>query len=166
MTDELSHVAPSGEARMVDVSGKAETERVARATGLIRMQPSTLEAILANTLKKGDVLSVARIAGIMAAKRTAELIPLCHPLALHDVQVAFTPDEALPGIHAEATARTVGRTGVEMEALTAVSVALLTIYDMAKALDRGMSITDISLAEKSGGRHGRWSRLDGTTVAP
>lgn len=166
MTDELSHVAPSGEARMVDVSAKAETERVARATGSIRMKPATLAAIRANEVKKGDVLSVARIAGIMAAKRTSELIPLCHPLALHDVQVTFAPDEALPGIHVEATARTVGRTGVEMEALTAATVALLTIYDMAKALDRGMTLSDISLAEKSGGKAGHWSRLDGTSVAP
>lgn len=166
MSDELSHVAPTGEARMVDVSAKAETQRVARATGAIRMQPATLAAIRANEVKKGDVLSVARVAGIMGAKRTAELIPLCHPLALHDVQVAFTLDDGLPGIRVEATARTVGRTGVEMEALTATAVALLTIYDMAKALDRGMTISDISLAEKSGGKSGHWSSLDGTSVAP
>ena len=166
MTDELSHVSPSGEARMVDVSAKAETARIARATGAIRMQPATLTAIMAAQIKKGDVLGVARLAGIMAAKRTGDLIPLCHPIPLTDVQVSLTPDETLPGIRCEASASTVGRTGVEMEALTAVSVALLTVYDMAKAVDRGMEISDISLAEKQGGRGGKWSRLDGTGVAP
>jgi len=143
---------------MVDVSAKSETARSARATGTIRMQPATLAAIVGNQLKKGDVLGVARVAAIMAAKRTGDLIPLCHPLALHDVQVELVVDEALPGVRCEVTARTVGRTGVEMEALTAVSVALLTIYDMAKAMDRGMVISDISLAEKTGGKLGSWSR--------
>lgn len=154
----LSHVGPGGEARMVDVSGKAETARTARATGEIRMRPETLAAIVANEVKKGDVLGVARVAGVMAAKRTAELIPLCHPLPLHDVQIELVADPSLPGVRCEATARTVGRTGVEMEALTAVTVALLTVYDMAKSLDHGMAISDISLAEKTGGKLGHWSR--------
>ncbi len=158
MSDELSHVSPGGEARMVDISAKPETVRVARATGSIRMRPETLAAIVGAQLKKGDVLAVARLAGVMAAKKTADLIPLCHPLLLSDVQVALAPDNSLPGVRAEATVRTTGRTGVEMEALTAVSVALLTVYDMAKAVDRGMEISDISLAEKSGGVHGDWSR--------
>jgi cyclic pyranopterin monophosphate synthase len=165
MSDKLSHVGESGEARMVDVSSKPESERVARATGSIRMKAETLKAIVSAEVKKGDVLGVARIAGIMAAKRTAELIPLCHPLSLTDVQVSLTPDETLPGVLAEATVKTLGRTGVEMEALTAVSVALLTVYDMAKALDRGMEISDISLAAKSGGLRGDFSRLDGTGSA-
>jgi cyclic pyranopterin phosphate synthase len=129
------------------------------------MRPETLLAIVNAEVKKGDVLGVARIAGVMAAKRTSDLIPLCHPLSLTDVQVRLTADESLPGVVAEATVRTTGRTGVEMEALTAVSVALLTIYDMAKALDRGMEISDISLAEKSGGSRGDFSRLDGTGTA-
>jgi cyclic pyranopterin phosphate synthase len=150
---------------MVDVSAKPESERLARATGSIRMRPETLLAIVNAEVKKGDVLGVARIAGVMAAKRTSDLIPLCHPLSLTDVQVRLTADESLPGVVAEATVRTTGRTGVEMEALTAVSVALLTIYDMAKALDRGMEISDISLAEKSGGSRGDFSRLDGTGTA-
>ncbi|HWJ13066.1 MAG TPA: cyclic pyranopterin monophosphate synthase MoaC [Gemmatimonadaceae bacterium] len=161
MTDKLSHVDDSGEAKMVDVSGKAETARTARATGAIRMRPETLEAILTAQIKKGDVLGVARIAGVMAAKKTADLIPLCHPLTLTHIAVELSPDASLPGIRAEATVSTKGRTGVEMEALTAVSVALLTVYDMAKALDRGMTISDISLAEKSGGLSGKYSRLDG-----
>ena len=161
MTDKLSHVDDSGEAKMVDVSGKAETARTARATGAIRMRPETLDAILTAQIKKGDVLGVARIAGVMAAKKTADLIPLCHPLTLTHIAVELSPDASLPGIRAEATVSTQGRTGVEMEALTAVSVALLTVYDMAKALDRGMTISDISLAEKSGGLSGKYSRLDG-----
>jgi cyclic pyranopterin monophosphate synthase len=165
MTDKLTHVGESGEARMVDVSAKPETERLARATGNIRMRPETLTAIVNAEVKKGDVLGVARVAGVMAAKRTADLIPLCHPLALTDVQVVLTPDESLPGVLAEATVKTTGRTGVEMEALTAVSVALLTVYDMAKALDRGMTISDISLGQKLGGVRGDFSRLDGTGTA-
>jgi len=154
----LSHVGASGEARMVDVSEKQVTDRVARARGAIRMDAATLTAIRSNSLKKGDVLSVARVAGILAAKRTAELIPLCHPLPLTDIQVELTPDDALPGIRAEAIARATWKTGVEMEALTAVTVSLLTIYDMAKSLDRGMILNDISLLQKSGGKLGDWSR--------
>jgi cyclic pyranopterin monophosphate synthase len=163
---ELSHVAPDGSARMVDVSAKADTSRMARATGSIRMSEAAFDAVRANSVKKGDVLGVARVAGIMAAKRTSELIPLCHPLALHDLGVTFAPDPALPGFRVEAIARTVGKTGVEMEALTAASVALLTVYDMAKALDRTMVISDISLARKVGGEGGDYARLDGTGVAP
>jgi len=154
----LSHVGASGEARMVDVSEKQVTDRVARARGAIRMDAATLTAIRSNSLKKGDVLSVARVAGILAAKRTAELIPLCHPLPLTDIQVELTPDDALPGIRAEAIARATWKTGVEMEALTAVTVCLLTVYDMAKSLDRGMELSDISLVEKTGGKLGNWSR--------
>jgi cyclic pyranopterin phosphate synthase len=166
MTDKLSHVDDSGEARMVDVSAKGETARTARATGCIRMRLETLEAIVKAEIKKGDVLGVGRIAGVMAAKKTADLIPLCHPLALTHVAVELTADPDLPGVRAEATVSTLGRTGVEMEALTAVSVALLTVYDMAKAVERGMTISDISLAEKSGGLSGKYSRLDGTSSAP
>ena len=164
--DRLSHVADDGTARMVDVSAKADTMRMARVTGSIVMAPATLRAIVGNAVAKGDVLGVARLAGIMAAKRTADLIPLCHPLALTDVSVHLTPDASLPGVRVETTVRTVGKTGVEMEALTAASVALLTIYDMAKAMDRGMTIGDISLAEKSGGVSGQYARLVGTPVAP
>lgn len=162
----LSHVAADGTARMVDVSGKPDTDRSARATGNIRMSIATLDAILHNTITKGDVLGVARLAGIMAAKRTADLIPLCHPLPLNDVGVTLTPDPALPGIRVEVVARTFGKTGVEMEALVGASVALLTIYDMAKAMDRAMVISDISLAEKLGGTRGDYARLDGTGAAP
>jgi cyclic pyranopterin phosphate synthase len=158
MSGKLSHVAPDGSARMVDVSGKPETARMARATGRITMSRLTLDAIIANTVAKGDVLGVARVAGIMAAKRTAELIPLCHSLPLSDVGVTLEPDTTLPGVRVEAVARTMGRTGVEMEALSAVTVALLTVYDMAKAMDRGMVIGDISLAEKSGGASGTYTR--------
>jgi cyclic pyranopterin phosphate synthase len=161
MTDRLTHVADSGEAKMVDVSAKAATKRIARATGVIRMKPATLSAIVNAQIKKGDVLGTARIAAVMAAKKTSELIPLCHSIALTDVQVELTPDEKLPGIRAAVSVTTVGRTGVEMEALTGVSVALLTIYDMSKAMDREMVIADISLAYKSGGASGEFSRLDG-----
>ena len=158
MNERLSHVDEAGRARMVDVSAKPDTERMARARGSIRMRPDTLTAIRLNQIAKGDVLAVARVAGVMGAKRTAELVPLCHPIPLHDIQIAFEMDEAGPAIHVEATAKTVGKTGVEMEALTAVMVALLTIYDMGKAIDREMVVYDISLAEKSGGRLGHWSR--------
>lgn len=154
----LSHVNSAGEASMVDVGAKAITDRVARARGSITMEPATLAAIKANNLKKGDVMAVARVAGILAAKRTSDLIPLCHPVPLTDVQVDLRPDESLPGIIAEATARATWKTGVEMEALTAVTVSLLTIYDMAKSLDRGMKLNDISLLQKSGGKLGDWSR--------
>ena len=155
---EFSHVGPDGEARMVDVSAKPVTERLARATGAIRMRPETLVAIRNDTLAKGDVLTVAKVAGILAAKRTAELVPLCHPVSLDDVQITLTPDDALPGVRAEAIARTTGKTGVEMEAITAVTLCLVTIYDMAKAVDREMVISDILLVEKSGGRTGHWRR--------
>lgn len=162
----LSHVDAEGHARMVDVTAKPETHRVARAAGTIRMKSATLDAIRGNQIAKGDVLGVARLAGIMAAKRTAELIPLCHPLPLHDIDVQLTLDPALPGVRVEATSQTVARTGVEMEALTAVSVALLTVYDMAKAIDREMVIGDINLLAKTGGKEGAWSRLVGTAPAP
>lgn len=141
---------------MVDVGGKAETVRAATAAGAVVMRPETLQAILAGDAKKGDVIGTARIAGIMAAKRTHELIPLCHPLPLGKVSVDIEPDEALPGLRVRTTARVTGRTGVEMEALTAASVACLTIYDMAKALEKGMTITEIRLLEKSGGKSGDW----------
>jgi cyclic pyranopterin phosphate synthase len=154
----LSHVAADGTARMVDVGSKPETARMARATGQITMSRATLAAIEGNTIAKGDVLGVARIAGIQAAKRTAELIPLCHPLPLTDVSVAFVTDSTLPGVRVEAIARTVGRTGVEMEALAAATIALLTVYDMAKAMDKSMVINDISLAEKTGGAGGPYAR--------
>ena len=160
----LTHVGADGTARMVDVGSKPDTARMARATGTIRMARTTLDAIMKNQLAKGDVLGVARLAGIMAAKRTAELIPLCHPIPLSEVAVTLVPDSSLPGIRVETMARTVGKTGVEMEALTALSVALLTVYDMAKAMDRGMIIGDISLAEKTGGASGPYARLDGTPV--
>ena len=143
---------------MVDVGSKDVTERIATARGLIRMQPETLAAIESNSLKKGDVLAVARVAGVLAAKRTPELIPLCHPIPLTDIQVELRPDRAIPGILAEATARASWKTGVEMEALTAVTVSLLTVYDMVKALDREMELDDISLVRKSGGKLGNWSR--------
>lgn len=159
MNDEgLSHTDGSGRARMVDVSAKDESDRYARASGAIRMSSTTLDAIRGNALKKGDVLSVARIAGIMAAKRTSETIPLCHPISLTDVGVEFSLDETLPGVRVVAHARTRERTGVEMEALTAATAALLTIYDMAKALDRGMTILDVALLEKTGGASGDWQR--------
>jgi cyclic pyranopterin monophosphate synthase len=162
----LSHVAPDGTARMVDVSAKPDSSRMARATGCIRMSRAAFDAVRANSIEKGDVLGVARVAGIMAAKQTSQLIPLCHPVPLHDVGVAFAPDPALPGFRVEVVVRTVGKTGVEMEALTGASVALLTVYDMAKALDKGMVISDISLALKVGGTGGQYARLDGTAVAP
>ena len=162
----LSHVASDGSARMVDVGSKPDTSRMARATGNIRMSAEALEAIVRNTIKKGDVLGVARVAAVLAAKRTSDLIPLCHPLPLHDVGVSLAPDPALPGVRVEVVARTVGKTGVEMEALTGAAVALLTIYDMAKSIDRTMVISDISLAAKVGGAGGEYARLDGTPVAP
>ena len=156
----LTHLGASGEAHMVDVGGKAETERQAVAEGAVVMQPETLKTILAGDARKGDVLGTARIAGIMAAKRAHELIPLCHPLLLNKVAVDIEPDDALPGLRVTAVARVNGRTGVEMEALTAASVACLTIYDMAKAIDRGMTITGIRLVQKSGGKSGDYRRED------
>lgn len=152
----LTHVDATGAARMVDVGAKEETGRMAVAEGAVTMTAGTLEAIEAGNLKKGDVLAVARIAGIMAAKRTADLIPLCHPIPLTSVSVELEPDRALPGVRVRARAATTGKTGVEMEALTAVSAACLTLYDMAKAMDRGMVIGPIRLLEKAGGRSGHW----------
>ncbi len=154
MTGALTHLSAGGEARMVDVGEKAETTRMALAEGLVTMQAGTLALILESNAKKGDVLGTARIAGIMAAKRTHELIPLCHPLLLTKVSVDIEPDHGLPGLRVRAMARVAGRTGVEMEALTAVSAACLTIYDMAKAVDRGMVISGIRLLEKTGGKSG------------
>ncbi len=154
MSGKLTHLNEAGEAHMVDVSTKAETERVAKAGARVLMQKATLELILSGQAAKGDVLATARIAGIMAAKKTSDLIPLCHPLALSQVTVDLTPDTAANAIDIVATCKLKGRTGVEMEALTAASVAALTIYDMAKAVDRGMEITDIRLLHKSGGKSG------------
>jgi cyclic pyranopterin phosphate synthase len=152
----LSHFDDQGRAHMVDVAAKPETHRVARAEGRIRMQPATLEAIAAGTAKKGDVLGVARIAAIQAAKRTSELIPLCHPVPITSVAIEFTPEAAASRIVCKATVECTARTGVEMEALTAVQVALLTIYDMCKAVDRGMTLEDIRLLEKHGGKSGSY----------
>ncbi|WP_315779160.1 MULTISPECIES: cyclic pyranopterin monophosphate synthase MoaC [unclassified Bradyrhizobium] len=158
MTDKpsLTHIDARGEARMVDVSDKAATERAATAEGRVVMSPATLDLIVSGNAKKGDVLGTARIAGIMAAKRTSELIPLCHPLALSKVTVDITPDAALPGCIVTATVKVTGPTGVEMEALTAVSVACLTIYDMIKAAERGVRIEGIHLTEKIGGKSGHY----------
>ena len=155
---ELTHFNSAGDAHMVDVGAKPETERRAVAQGRIVMQAQTLARILAGTQAKGDVLGIARIAGIMAAKKTADLIPLCHPLPLTRVEIDFTPQPDTHAILCRASAETRGRTGVEMEALTAVNVALLTIYDMCKAVDRGMTMQDIGLLEKSGGKSGTWRR--------
>ena len=152
----LTHIDSKGEARMVDVSAKAATERVAVAEGRVIMTAETLELILSGNAKKGDVLGTARIAGIMAAKRTSELIPLCHPLALSKVELDIAPDRKLPGCIVRATVKVTGPTGVEMEALTAVSVACLTVYDMVKAVEKGVRIEAIRLIEKDGGKSGRW----------
>lgn len=158
MSNDLTHADDAGRARMVDVSGKTPTQRLARASGAIRMRAETLAAIRANDLKKGDALSVARIAGIMAAKRTPELIPLCHPLPLTDVSLTIVPDESLPGIRVEATAKTTAVTGVEMEAIVAASVTLITIWDMVKGIDNALEIGEIVLVEKRGGKSGDWVR--------
>jgi cyclic pyranopterin monophosphate synthase len=155
-TDKLSHLSGRGEARMVDVSAKPVTERVAVAQGRVIMQPKTLEIVRSGNAKKGDVLGAARIAGIMAAKRTHELIPLCHPLSLSQVEVDVAPDAKLPGVTVTARVKVAGKTGVEMEALTAVCVACLTVYDMVKAVERGMRIEGIRLVEKSGGKSGHF----------
>ena len=152
--NKLSHIDASGRAKMVDVSAKDETRREATARGRIVMRRETLDLISAGGLPKGDVLAVAQIAGVMAAKRTHELIPMCHPLMLTGIDVTLTPDEALPGVQIEATVRTTGKTGVEMEALTAVSVAALTVYDMCKAVDRAIRIESVRLVRKSGGKSG------------
>jgi cyclic pyranopterin phosphate synthase len=158
MSGKLSHITASGEAHMVDVSEKAVTTRVAVAQGRVVMLPETLALCLSGDAKKGDVLGTARLAGIMAAKKTHELIPLCHPLLISKVTVDLTPDEKLPGVRVEASVKVGGQTGVEMEALTAVSVACLTIYDMLKAVDRFMTIEAIGLVEKTGGKSGDWRR--------
>lgn len=154
MSKRLTHLDESGRAKMVDVGHKADTERVAVARGSVTMQPETLRLIIEGNLKKGDVLTVAQLAGVMAAKRTSDLIPLCHPLLLNHINVICTPNEAESRVDIEATVRLHGKTGVEMEALTAVSVAGLTIYDMAKAVDRGMRINDVRVVHKSGGQSG------------
>lgn len=154
MVEKLSHLDEQGKARMVDVGDKPDTERVAVARGEVHMLPSTLALIQQGGIRKGDVLSVAQLAGVMAAKKTFDLIPLCHPLPLHQVVVDVTAVEELPGVEITATVRTFGKTGVEMEALTAVSVAALTVYDMAKAAEKTMRIQNIRLVEKHGGRSG------------
>jgi len=156
MNNGMTHFDQDGQAHMVDVAGKSETQRVARASGYIQMNPATLGLIASGTAKKGDVLGIARIAAIQASKRTAELIPLCHPLYLTRVAVEFHLDHQNSMVECIVTAETFGRTGVEIEALTATSVALLTIYDMCKAVDRGMIINDVRLLEKKGGRSGHW----------
>lgn len=154
--NELTHFDSSGQAHMVDVGAKNETRRIAIATGHIRMLPATLQLIIKGDAKKGDVLGIARIAAIQGAKRTADLIPLCHPIALTKVSITFEIDEAQSCVHCDVTTETIGRTGVEMEALTATSAALLTIYDMCKAVDRGMVISEVKLLEKEGGKSGHW----------
>lgn len=158
VVSKLTHLDAQGQAHMVDVGAKAETSREAIATGRVRMRAETLALLRAGDLPKGDVLGTARVAGIMAAKRTSELVPLCHPLLLTKVAVTFRFDEDDPAVEITATVRCQGQTGVEMEALTAVSVAALTIYDMAKAVERGMVISDIRLLEKRGGKSGEWRR--------
>lgn len=158
MKERLTHLDEAGRARMVDVGDKQTTHREAIAHGRIRMQPETLRRALAGDLPKGDVRAIAEIAGVMAGKRTSDLIPLCHPLALTSLRVDVKPDEAIPGFLVSARARVSGQTGVEMEALTAVSVACLTLYDMLKALDRGMTIEGIEVAEKHGGASGSYVR--------
>lgn len=156
MTNGMTHFDQDGQAHMVDVAGKSETQRIARASGSIKMSPETLELIASGTAKKGDVLGIARIAAIQASKRTAELIPLCHPLYLTRVAVEFDIKRESSTVECIATAETFGRTGVEIEAMTAVSIGLLTIYDMCKAVDRGMEIDRVRLLEKKGGRSGHW----------
>lgn len=158
---EFSHLDAEGRARMVDVGDKPHTAREARAEGEIVMSLETLKSIEARALSKGDVLTVAQLAGVMAAKRTAELIPLCHPIPLTQVRVTLQPDPNVPGIRCESVVRTIGQTGVEMEALTAVSVALLTVYDMAKSAERGMEIRRVRLVAKAGGATGNWDRGQG-----
>lgn len=153
----LSHTDDKGNARMVDVGGKKATERIAVAAGEVRMRPETLALIRNNELEKGDVLTVAQVAGVQAGKRTAELIPFCHPLPLDHLAVEFELDDGLPGVRILATAKTNGKTGVEMEALTAASVAALTIYDMAKSAEKGMRIENLRLVKKAGGKSGDWN---------
>ena len=158
--NQLTHIDEQGRARMVDVGGKAVSERVAIASAVVSMQPETLALIRSGDSKKGDVLGVARIAGIQAAKKCSDLIPLCHPLALSSADISFDYDEDQSRVLVTATCKLSGKTGVEMEALTAASVAALTIYDMCKAVDRGMVISEVALQEKSGGRSGTWTRGD------
>lgn len=155
---ELTHLDDEGNVRMVNVGDKPDSSRLAGAEGTITMSAETLEVIVRGSLKKGDVMAAARIAGIMAAKRTPELIPLCHPLVLNEVRIEIEPDRSIPGLRVTAWAEASGKTGVEMEALTAASVALLTIYDMAKSVERGMEITGVRLVEKRGGKSGDWKR--------
>lgn len=154
MTTKLSHLDDAGRAHMVDVGAKADTARIAIAEGEIHMKPETLALIRTGQMKKGDVLTVAQLAGIMAAKRTSELIPLCHPIPVNQIDVQLSLDDSLPGVHVTAEVRSIGKTGVEMEALTAVSVAALTVYDMAKAAEKTMRIQNIRLVEKHGGQSG------------
>jgi cyclic pyranopterin monophosphate synthase len=156
MTKKLTHIDESGRASMVDVGQKSDTARIATARGVVHMNPETLQLIIAGSMKKGDVLTTAQLAGIMAAKQTAQLIPLCHPLMLNHVNVTCTPNPEKNCVDIEATVQLIGKTGVEMEALTAVSIAALTIYDMAKAVDRHMQITDIQVTHKAGGKSGDW----------
>ena len=157
-SDRLTHLDDAGRAHIVDVSEKAVTAREATARACVRMQATTLEAIVGGDTPKGDVLAVARIAGIQAAKKCSELIPLCHPLPLSSVKIDLVPDEDLPGVQIEATCKVTGQTGVEMESLTAASIAALTLYDMCKAMDRGMTIENTQLTRKSGGVSGEWQR--------
>jgi len=156
----LSHIDDSGRATMVDVGAKPESERLARAEARVVMARATLDAIVEGRLPKGDVIATARLAGIMAAKRTHELIPLCHPLPLSYAGVDIVPDEALPGLRISTEMRLVARTGVEMEAMVAASVAALTVYDMCKAIDRGIEVVGVRLLEKAGGKSGRWTRAE------
>lgn len=160
MTDKLTHFNASGVAHMVDVSQKDITKRRAVAEGNIFMLPETLQLIQQGSHKKGDVLGIARVAGIMAAKKTADLVPLCHPLALTHVDIELSCEASFPGVHCQVTVECKGNTGVEMEALTAVQITLLTIYDMCKAVDRGMHMENIGLLKKSGGKSGDWSKRD------
>ena len=160
MAGKLTHIGESGEVHMVDVGDKADSERVAVAEGFVKMAPETLDTIRSGNAKKGDVIGTARLAGIMAAKKTSDLVPLCHPLMLTKVTVDISEAPDLPGLRIEAMAKLTGKTGVEMEALTAVSVACLTIYDMAKAIDKAMEITGVRLLSKSGGKSGDWQRSD------
>lgn len=160
MADKLTHIGESGEAHMVDVGNKADSERVAVAEGFVKMAPETLATIRSGDARKGDVIGTARLAGIMAAKKTADLIPLCHPLMLTKVTVDISDAPDLPGLRIEAMAKLTGKTGIEMEALTAVSVACLTIYDMAKAVDKNMEISGVKLLSKTGGKSGDWQRTE------
>ena len=156
-TDQLTHFDATGQAHMVDVAAKSDTHRIAVAAGTIRMRPETMELVVSGNAKKGDVLGIAHIAAIMGAKKTSDLVPLCHPLPITRVAVDFEIDQANHSVHCRAQVETIGKTGVEMEALTAVQVGLLTIYDMCKAVDRGMVMTNVRVLEKHGGKSGDWS---------